>query len=635
MPFCFRPALLTLSLVVVPSLTQAADVTVDQILLYKPRRAGIEVETPTAADLPKCRIEAQRIGKASGWVLYGPQGQVLRRFLDTNADNDVDDFRYFQQGMEVYRELDTNANKKVDQYRWLGSLGTRWGIDSDEDGRIDRWIVLSAEEATLEAVRAMAAGDARALQALMVSPDDVKALRLSAKVGDRLLAAAPDVAGKLKATLAASKTIQPKTKWERFDCSMRFPSVLAAAPEKWEGDLSVYENAMALVANGTDTGFVQVGELVKVGDVWKLTRVPQPIDGANLQVEGGVLLQESLDAGSLTPGEGLSPEGQQLVEQLKILDDKAPGENAPQKEIETYNLARADLVQKLAKTVASPSEKELWWRQLIDGVAAETNRGMFPNGAERLGALETEVKEAGFEKLAPFVRFRKLLVDFAVKMQAADTPERQKVQEAHLQALRDFVQEYPRSEEAPEAMWQVATTIEFNGNLADAEKWYGALAKEYATTSAGERAQGALKRMGLKGKDLNLSGPALGGTGTVDVARFKGKVVAVVYWATWFKPSVDEMPQLVELYKTYQPQGFEIVGVNLDSPDTPVADFLRQQKATWPQIQDPDGMEGESSVSLGIISPGTMFLIGKDGKVVSNGASLDDLKKLVPDLVKK
>ena len=36
---------------------------------------------------------------------------------------------------------------------------------------------------------------------------------------------------------------------------------------------------MAIVESQGKTGLVQVGELVRIGDVWKLTQIPQPIEG--------------------------------------------------------------------------------------------------------------------------------------------------------------------------------------------------------------------------------------------------------------------------------------------------------------------------------------------------------------------
>ncbi len=64
------------------------------------------------------------------------------------------------------------------------------------------------------------------------------------------------------------------------------------------------------------------------------------------------------------------------------------------------------------------TEKELWWKQLVEGVAANTQMGLFPNGADRLAQIEKDIEAAGLTDLVPFTRFRTLLVNFAAKMQA-------------------------------------------------------------------------------------------------------------------------------------------------------------------------------------------------------------------------
>ena len=96
------------------------------VLSFNPVHKGTEIEVPTAKQLPKCVCESGTKGKNSGWVVIGAEGQVLRRFLDTNGDNIVDQWRYYHNGLEVYRDLDVNFNSKVDQSRWLNNGGSRW-----------------------------------------------------------------------------------------------------------------------------------------------------------------------------------------------------------------------------------------------------------------------------------------------------------------------------------------------------------------------------------------------------------------------------------------------------------------------------------------------------------------------------
>jgi cytochrome c biogenesis protein CcmG, thiol:disulfide interchange protein DsbE len=51
---------------------------------------------------------------------------------------------------------------------------------------------------------------------------------------------------------------------------------------------------------------------------------------------------------------------------------------------------------------------------------------------------------------------------------------------------------------------------------------------------------------------------------TFDLAKLRGKVVMVNYWATWCAPCRKEMPKLDAFYKKYQSQGLEIVGISID-----------------------------------------------------------------------
>ena len=154
----------------IPSETRAAPTpAVKETMAFLPKQKDVEYETPKPDEYAKCKVELERKGKASGWIVLGPAGQILRKFLDTDGDNKLDQWRYYNHGIEVYRDIDTNDNEKVDQSRWLNLGGSRWGIDQNEDGRIDTWKILSAAEASKEAIRAMVAGDDSALQSVFIN----------------------------------------------------------------------------------------------------------------------------------------------------------------------------------------------------------------------------------------------------------------------------------------------------------------------------------------------------------------------------------------------------------------------------------------------------------------------------------
>ena len=64
----------------------------------------------------------------------------------------------------------------------------------------------------------------------------------------------------------------------------------------------------------------------------------------------------------------------------------------------------------------------------------------------------------------------------------------------------------------------------------------------------------------------------------VKLSAFRGKAVVLNFWATYCGPCRVEMPWLIELYRQYQLQGLEIIGVSMDDPGEAqqVADFVRE-----------------------------------------------------------
>ena len=137
----------------------------EAVLARLPAVAGVNVSTPTAAEMASCKVDVREWEAAKGGVkpkgvtVTDASGRKLRQFIDTNGGDKFNILSYYVDGVEAYRELDTNGNGKPDSFRWLGTNGGKQGIDSNEDGVIDRWAVLSAEEASQEVFAAVLARD--------------------------------------------------------------------------------------------------------------------------------------------------------------------------------------------------------------------------------------------------------------------------------------------------------------------------------------------------------------------------------------------------------------------------------------------------------------------------------------------
>src|SRR5438067_10175070 len=67
----------------------------------------------------------------------------------------------------------------------------------------------------------------------------------------------------------------------------------------------------------------------------------------------------------------------------------------------------------------------------------------------------------------------------------------------------------------------------------------------------------------VTGKPVDIKFTAVDGR-EVDLAKLKGKVVLIDFWATWCGPCMGEVPHVVEAYQKLHGKGFEIVGISFD-----------------------------------------------------------------------
>ncbi|MBX3436240.1 MAG: TlpA family protein disulfide reductase [Planctomycetaceae bacterium] len=150
--------------------------------------------------------------------------------------------------------------------------------------------------------------------------------------------------------------------------------------------------------------------------------------------------------------------------------------------------------------------------------------------------------------------------------------------------------------------------------------------------------EGSARRLTLKGNAPKIAGPTVSGE-DFNIEQWKGKVVIVDFWATWCGPCIEELPNLKALYDTHHAHGLEIVGVSLDDSRPQLEAFLKDRKLPWPTVFiDPEGKEGwENPLATyyGISSIPTMFLVGRDGKVVATELYGDALSDMVAELVAK
>jgi thiol-disulfide isomerase/thioredoxin len=613
----------------------AAKPTPSGALKLVPVQADVDYDRPTAAEIDRCVVDVETVGGISGWVVKTESGQILRRFLDTNGDNKVDQWCYFKDGIETYRDIDANFNNKADQYRWLGTAGTRWGLDDDENQRIDRWKILSAEEATAEIVAALRDKDAARFRRVLLAPEELKELGLSE-------AQAKDLRTKITAASSAfadvasrQKFVSAKSEWLHFGASR--PGVVPAGTNGAERDLIVYDNVTTVIETDGKHSQLVIGTMIKIGDTWRVFDLPKNLAGEQTTAASvGYFFQAAINARpevpESVPGSNINPELQKLLATLDKLDKSILSAATP-KEQTRLNGERADLLEQIIKVVESNDDRNIWVRQYADTVSAAWQAGALTDGNQRLARLQTQLaKLPEATDLIAFVKLKQMTAEYNLSAMAPDA-DTEKLSAKWLEDLEKFISDYEKSPEAAEAMEQLAIEYEFARRDKDAAQWLGRIVSDFPNSERAPKAAGARRRLESTGKSLPFKAKTIEGK-PFDLAALNNKVVLIHCWATWCGPCNQDLETIRALQAKYGKDGFTPVGVNLDNTPAELTAFLRGNKSLpWPQLYEPGGMEGRLAVELGVLTLPTMVLVNRDGKVVSpsiNGGELEAaVKKLM------
>lgn len=585
---------------------------------FNPRQKDVDIERPTPEEIDKCTIKAE--GK-NGWVVRDAAGQILRSFPDTNGDGTVDQWCYYKDGVEVYRDIDSNFNRVADQCRWLNTGGSRWGIDADEDGKIDHWKTISPEEATAELVAAMRTGDRARFERILLTANELKALGASPEKTDALAKKIQMAPASFAKLATSQKIVTPNSKWVSFGGMQ--PGLVPAGTDGSTADLNVYENVMAMVETDGKAAPLAVGTLVRVGDTWRLIDLPAMSEEANGPFFFPMPKPQMPDGAPIAGAGQPSENMQKIMEELQKLPDLASSTPAD-------HAKRVDLTKQAA--AEDPENRTQWYHQIADTLSAAVQTGGYEDGITKLRELTDELaKNPQDEELAFYFEWRWMTAHHVSEL--AKPSDFAKIQARWIGDLTAFVDKSKKYPLSGEALMELAISHEFGGDEAKALETYSTLVKDFPSSPLYTKALGAKTRLESPGKSIGLKGKVIGSNQSYDLASRQGKAVLIQYWATWSDLSKADMPLLKELRNKYK--DLEVVGVCLDNDPQAMVAYLKQNDPRWPQLFEEGGLEASRyAVELGIQIVPTMILVDKQGKVVNRNIRADELEAELQRILK-
>ena len=114
----------------------------------------------------------------------------------------------------------------------------------------------------------------------------------------------------------------------------------------------------------------------------------------------------------------------------------------------------------------------------------------------------------------------------------------------------------------------------------------------------------------------------------------KGKYVLVDFWASWCGPCRAEMPNVVEAYKKFGGDNFEIVGVSLDAKKDDWLKAVNDMNLSWKQMSDLKAWECEGAKKYGVNGIPATVLFDREGVIIARDLRGDELQSKLGELLK-
>ena len=128
----------------------------------------------------------------------------------------------------------------------------------------------------------------------------------------------------------------------------------------------------------------------------------------------------------------------------------------------------------------------------------------------------------------------------------------------------------------------------------------------------------------------DFTAPSINGSDvTLSEEVSKNNVTLLDFWAAWCRPCRVENPNLVRLYKSYNKDGFDIIGVSLDRTKEQWEQAVEDDNLLWTQVSNLNFWNDPIARRYSIRAIPQSFLINKEGVVIGKNLRGNDLEESI------